>query len=97
MSTGSTILIVSHSMDDIAETATRVLVMDNGTVALSGTVDEVFRDAAALERHGLDVPQITRVFLGLRAHGIEVRTDIYTEKQARRELIGLFKKRGVLQ
>ncbi len=97
VSTGSTILIVSHSMDDVAETATRVLVMDNGAVALSGTVDEVFRDAAALERHGLDVPQITRVFLSLRARGVEVRTDIYTEKQARRELIGLFKKRGVLQ
>ncbi len=97
VSTGSTVMIVSHSMDDIAESATRVIVMDNGTVALSGTVDEVFREVQTLAQHGLDVPQITRVFLDLRARGVQVRTDIYTEKQARRELVGLLRKEGVLQ
>ncbi len=94
-STGSTVLIVSHSMDDVAETASRVLVMDNGAVVLGGTVDEVFRDAQALVRHGLDVPQLTRVFLNLRARGVDVPTDIYTEDQARRVLLRLLRERGV--
>ena len=94
-STGGTVIIVSHSMDDIAETASRVLVMDNGSIVLGGTVAEVFRDAPALVRHGLDVPQTTRVFLELRARGVDVPTDIYTEEKARRTVLRLLRERGV--
>lgn len=96
LSTGSTIIIVSHSMDDVAATASKVFVMNNGRMALSGTVGEVFRQVEKLLTIGLDVPQLTRIFLNLQASGIPVRTDIYTHAQAMNELRKLLRERGLL-
>lgn len=94
LSTGKTVVIVSHSMDDVAENATKVIVMNRGHVALSGTVSEVFRQAEMLVEIGLDVPQITRILLNLKAQGVSVRTDIYTVEAAKRELLRVLKRRG---
>lgn len=96
-STGKTVVIVSHSMDDVAEVASKVIVMDHGHTATVGTVGEVFRQAERLMSIGLDVPQITRIFLRLKAQGLPVRTDIYTVDAAMRELLRVLKERGAVQ
>lgn len=96
-STGKTVVIVSHSMDDVAEVASKVIVMDHGHTATVGTVGEVFRQAERLVTIGLDVPQITRIFLHLKAQGLPVRTDIYTVDAAKRELLRVLKERGAVQ
>ena len=76
--TGSTVLIVSHSMEDVAKIATKVLVMNDTRVEFYGTVPETYDRAERLVEIGLDVPQITKIFIGLKEKGIPVRTDVYT-------------------
>ena len=85
--TGSTILLVSHSMEDIANNADSIIVMDDGKVKMHETVDAVFEHASDLSALGLDIPQITKVFLDLKARGVDVRTDIYTIEAAKREIL----------
>ncbi len=70
--TGATILIVSHSMEDMAKVAEKILVMNHGSLALSGTTESVYAQADALVGMGLNVPQITKVFLALRRFGIDL-------------------------
>ena len=82
---GNTVLFVSHSMEDIASIADRVLVMNNGEVGYYGTVSEVFSHAVELKKMGLNVPEITDVFLKLKELGIDCKTDIYTLEQAQKE------------
>lgn len=92
--TGRTVVIVSHSMEQVARLADRVLVMNRGRVEMFGTVGEVFAEVGRLSEIGLNVPQLTRIFMNLRQKGLDVRTDIYTERQARTELLRLLKERG---
>lgn len=94
LTTGKTVVIVSHSMDDVAECASRVIVMQDGAPVLTGTVKEVFQNAEKLVSAGLDVPQLTRIFRRLKEQGVDVRTDIYTLSEAKRELSRLFRERG---
>ena len=82
----ATILMVSHSMEEVAANVDRLFVMEHGTVAMSGTPREVFSHAAELERIGLDVPQVTSVFLRLRQMGMDVDPAVYTVEQAIRAL-----------
>lgn len=89
--TGSTVILVSHSMEDIARLATRALVMRKGEAVLCGTVDEVFSQGEALLSMGLDVPAVTKVFLSLAEQGVPVRTDIYTNEQGQAELLRLLR------
>lgn len=93
--TGNAVIIASHSMDDVAENANKVIVMNGGKVALCGTVDEVYKDVDTLLSIGLDVPQITEIFIKLREKGVDVKTDIYSLAGAEEELLRLFKERGV--
>lgn len=97
LTTGKTVIIVSHSMDDVAAFASKVIVMDHGHTALVGTVGEVFRQVDRLLSIGLDVPQITRIFLNLKEQGLPVHTDIYTVEAAKRELLRVLKERGAVQ
>lgn len=76
--TGITVLLVSHSMEDIAKYADRVLVLDKARIAMYDTVEKVFAHAAELLELGLSVPQITQVFLKLREMGLDIPTDVYT-------------------
>ena len=93
--TGRTVMIVSHSMDDVAEIATKVLVINDRHVAMYGTVPEIYARSDELVAMGLDIPQVTKVFLGLKENGVPVRTDIFTVEQARAELRAL-REKGVL-
>ena len=93
--TGRTVMIVSHSMDDVAKIATKVLVINDRHVAMYGTVPEIYARSEELVAMGLDIPQVTKIFLGLKENGIPVRTDVFTVEQARAELRAL-REKGVL-
>ena len=79
--TGSTVVVVSHSMEDIACMADRVVVINDSTVAMQGSVDEVYSRAEELRSMGLNVPEITEIFLGLRKRGFDVPANVYTVEQ----------------
>lgn len=81
----ATIMMVSHSMNDVARLADRLLVMSNAHLAMDGTPEEVFERAQELLDMGLDIPEITQVFLHLQKMGLPVR-QVYTIAQAVEEL-----------
>lgn len=83
------IIMVSHSMEEVAATADRLIVMKDGTVDMCGTPHEVFSQAQRLKEMGLDVPQVTEVFLKLRAMGVNVPDSVYTLQQAKQALLSL--------
>ncbi len=87
--TGSTVMIVSHSMEDVAKIATKVLVMSDSKLLSYDTVDETYKRADELLRIGLDVPQITKIFMELKERGLPVRTNIYTVEQGIAEIARL--------
>lgn len=87
--TGSTVVLVSHSMEDIASIADRVIVMNHGEIAMNGTVDEVFSHAAELQNMGLNVPEITRIFTALHDKGFDVPPNIYSVEEGVRILRAL--------
>lgn len=91
--TGSTVLLVSHSMEDVAKLATKVLVMNDSHAVMYGSVSEVYSRGKELSEMGLNVPQITRVFMGLKAKGFNVNEGIYTVEQGLNEIIRLKKER----
>lgn len=86
---GKTVLLVSHSMEDIARLADRVLVMRRGEVAMLDTVERVFARADELEEMGLTVPAVTKILLLLRQQGVDVGTDVYTVERAVERLLPL--------
>ncbi len=92
---GATVLLVSHSMEDIARVADRVLVMDHGRVAMLDTVQGVFSRADRLQEMGLTVPAVTKIMLLLREQGVDVGTDVYTVAQAVERLRPLLGGEGV--
>ena len=77
----ATIMMVSHSMNDVARLSDRLMVLSGAHIAMNGTPDEVFRHANELVEIGLDIPEITRVFLRLQALGLPVEP-VYTMQQA---------------
>lgn len=79
---GITVLFVSHSMEDVAKIAKHIIVMNQGTVYMQGTVSEVFSRGEELQKIGLDVPQVTLLAHQLIAHGVDLPRDIYTVKYA---------------
>ena len=86
---GTTILFVTHSMEYAAQMAERIVVMDRGRILMDGTPREVFARAEELLEAGLDVPQVTRVFLELQRRGIKVDPAVYTVEQAAAQLRAL--------
>lgn len=84
--TGKTVIIVSHSMNDVAKIASKVIVMYDSKVLMTGTVREVFEQSEKLCEIGLSVPQITEVFAKLHDMGYPVSNKIYTTEQAFREI-----------
>lgn len=79
--TGSTILLVSHSMEDVARIATKVAVMNNARLEMYGTVDEVYSRAEQLREMGLNVPQISKIFENLKNKGYDLGS-VYTVDRA---------------
>ena len=86
---GTTILFVTHSMEYAAQMAERIVVMDQGRILMDGTPREVFARADELMEAGLDVPQVTRVFLELQRRGVQVDPAVYTVEQAAAQLRAL--------
>lgn len=86
-----TIIIVSHSMEDVAKIAERIIVMNHGKVALQGKPAEVFKQVDLLEEIGLGVPQVTYLVKKLREKGLDISDNIFTIEEAKKELLSIFK------
>lgn len=92
----ATIILVSHSMEEIARTVDRLVVINDGRIPFDGAPREVFRHGAELEAMGLGVPQMTRVFTRLKAMGADVDPSVYTIAQAKQSILdALARKKGV--
>lgn len=87
--TGATVLMVSHSMDDVALLADRLLVLNEGSVEMLATPSQVFAHAERLQQIGLTVPQVTALFLRLKQLGISVDPATYTLDSAVAQLLSL--------
>ena len=90
-STGGTVVLVSHSMDEIAENVDRIAVLSDAGVVMSGTPQEVFSRSEELEAVGLTVPQVTKVAMELRRRGVAVDASVYTVEDLYRSLTALRK------
>ena len=86
-----TVIIVSHSMDEIAKNLDRILVLKSSHVLMSGTPAEVFARGEELISAGLDVPQVTRVAMRLREKGLPIDPAVYTVRDLERQLLALRK------
>jgi len=84
---GLTVILVSHSMEDVAKYADRIIAMNSGKVAFDGTPKEVFRHYKELERMGLSAPQITYVMQEMKGLGLNVDTDVSTVEEAKEEIL----------
>ena len=89
--TGGTVLLISHSMEDVAKYSDMILVLKEGKVFSYGTVEETFADINALMDSSLDLPQITRLFHELKKRGVIERDDVYTVKFG----VKLLKEKGI--
>ena len=90
--TGATVIIVSHSMEDMARLCDDIIVLSHGEVVLQGNRDEVFAESKMLESIGLAVPQIALLMHELNVRGIKVNNGIYTEDSALAEIVKLFER-----
>jgi len=84
--TGTTMLLVSHSMEDVSKLADYVLVMNDGQVAMYDTVDKVYSRAGELKAIGLNVPQVTKIFTGLKSAGVDVKENVFTMSEGKKEI-----------
>ncbi len=84
---GITIILVSHSMEDVARLVNRILVMDKGKVVMDGTTRDIFKKADELEKIGLGIPQITKFMRTFKENGNEVNDDILTVEEAKEEIL----------
>ena len=88
------VVIVSHSMEDMARYSDKLIVMNGGEVFMQGNCREVFSETDKLLSVGLDVPQITKFMRALKNKGVDVRTDIFTVDEARAEILSKIGGRG---
>lgn len=95
---GITIILVSHSMEDVAKLADKIIVMNDSTVEMIGTPREVFKNKNRLREIGLGVPQMAEVFdeIGKNLPDIGIDTNIYTVEEATKEILRLLKKGGTV-
>lgn len=90
---GKTILLVSHSMDEIARNVDRILVMKSARILMDGTPPEVFSRSEELLSAGLDIPHAARIAIALRRRGLDIPHDVYTVDALEREILRLRKER----
>lgn len=88
---GNTILLVSHSMEDIAKYASKALVMNKSKLFMYDTIENIFSHSNDIQNMGLTIPQISRVFAKLRKDGYNLSENIYTVQQAKNELVRILK------
>ena len=87
-----TIILVSHSMEDVGKLAEKIIVMNDGHIELQGKPKEVFKEIDTLEKIGLAVPQVTYLMRVLRERGFDVSEDIFTVEKAKSELLNILLK-----
>jgi len=92
----ATVILVSHSMEEVARCVDRLVVVNQGQLPLEGTPREVFAHGAELKSMGLDVPQVTRVFQRLRAMGVDVDSSVYTVEQAKEAFLAALQQKGAV-
>ncbi len=85
----ATILLVSHSMEEVADNVERIVVLNDGHVYMDGTVREVFARADELESVGLDTPQVTKIAVALKKRGVPVDTAVFTVEELKEQLLRL--------
>ncbi|NMA86289.1 MAG: energy-coupling factor transporter ATPase [Tissierellia bacterium] len=90
---GITIVLVSHSMEDIAKLVNRIIVMHNGKIAMDGNTREIFNQAEELEKLGLGIPQVTTFMREYKAKGNNIKEDILTIEEAKIEIINFLRSR----
>ena len=90
---GITIILVSHSMEDIARLVNRIIVMHNGKIAMDGNTREIFNKAEELEKLGLGIPQITAFMREYKNRGNNIKEDILTVEEAKIEIINFLRSR----
>ena len=93
---GCTVLLVSHSMEDVARYASKILVMNKSEIFCYGKTSDVFKQSDEIEKIGLSVPQLTRVFNLMRKKGIDIENDVYTVKYAKEKILEYLKSGGKL-
>ena len=86
---GAAVVLVSHSMEEIARNVDRIVVLSDGKVYMEGTPKKVFARAHELEQVGLDVPQVTKVAAALKARGLDIDTAVYTVEALEQKLLTL--------
>ena len=91
---GVTVVMVSHSMDDVARLATRMVVMSRGRLVAEGTPRSIFRQGDMMRSIGLDVPAAVKLCAALRERGIDLPGDLYTPDEVRDALLRRWKERG---
>ncbi len=91
---GTTVILVSHSMEDVANTVKKVMVISDANLLAFDTVDNVFKDSVAMKSIGLNVPQVTRVINHLKQKGIDLGDNIYTVDAAVDAVIKYLKEGG---
>ena len=92
--TGTTVVLVSHSMEDIAKYADKVIVMNQSKMAMYDTTEKIFARADELLQMGLSVPQVTKIFLKLREMGIDLPVDVYTIPYAVETILAAIDRKG---
>ncbi len=85
----ATILLVSHSMEEVADNVKRIVVLNDGRIYMDGTVREVFARADELESVGLDTPQVTKIAVALKKRGLPVDTAVFTVEELKDQLLRL--------
>lgn len=93
--TGMSVVLVSHSMEDVAEYVDRIVVMNEGSIFLDGTPREVFSHVEELERIGLAVPEVTYIVRELASRGLDVDTGVTTLEEAKDTILKALKKRNL--
>ena len=89
--TGASVVLVSHSMEDMAKYCDELIVMAKSRIVMQGSCEEVFARSAELTDIGLDIPQITKIMLKIKELGVDVDDSIYTVDQAYDALIKFFR------
>ncbi len=85
--TGITVILVSHSMEDIAKTVQRVVVLNNGAIYMDDSTDMIFRNVEKLESVGLSAPQVTYLMRKLKSVYPQINDNIFTVKEAKKEIL----------
>lgn len=92
--TNTTVIIVSHSMEDMAVYCDDIVVMSEARVILSGAKKDIFSQADKLLEVGLDIPQVTHLLKAIKSKGVDIRDDIFTIDEAKKEIMRLLSEKG---